>query len=259
MPVQVVHFNPQRPRVRGPLGRIFREPLNNFGDVIGPVLVRRIVEQRGLVEPEQDRRLVAVGSIMKLSRPGDVVWGTGVNGKSMDVGGGADLDVRAVRGPKTRSVLMDAGVSVPEVFGDPILLWSQYWPGQQYLAQGAARDVTVVPNYNDFPSYKADSRAVDPRIAYHDVIGTIVRSNFVCGSSLHGIVIAESYGIPARLIGSAHEPQFKYDDYYLGTGRASYKTASSVEEAIAMGGEEPPAFDADRLLNAFPEDMWARP
>ena len=38
-------------------------------------------------------------------------------------------------------------------------------------------------------------------------------------SSLHGIVIAEAYGVPAVLVASSTEPVFKYEDYYAGTGR----------------------------------------
>jgi pyruvyltransferase len=86
----------------------------------------------------------------------------------------------------------------------------------------------------------------------------IAASRFVVGSSLHGIVIAESLGIPARVIASAAEHPFKYEDYYLGTGRHDVEAAGSVREAVAMGGRDLPEFDAGSLIAAFPADLWAQ-
>ncbi|MFE1645854.1 polysaccharide pyruvyl transferase family protein [Microbacterium sp. P01] len=232
--------------------------MNNFGDLIGPLLVARIVSELGLTEPADDRRLVAVGSIMKLTLPGDTVWGAGVNGKSKDTGGAPHLDVRSVRGPLTRDLLVGAGTAVPEIYGDPALLWSRFWPREHYTgsAGGAPqREVAVVPNFHDRRRARGPL-VVDPLRLPHAVISDIASSAFVCGSSLHGIVIAESFGIPARLIRSHAEPAFKYDDYYSGTGRTSYTTAETVEEAISMGGESPPDFDGDSLLASFPRDLW---
>ena len=194
---------------------------------------------------------------MKLTRPGDTVWGAGVNGKSMDVGAAPDLDVRAVRGPATRALLEAAGMSVPEIYGDPALLWPLYWPRSSYLdgSDGVKSEVSIVPNFHDRAHLTGDN-VIDPIGRPHDIIGRIARSAFVCGSSLHGIVLAEAFGIPARLILSQSEPAFKYDDYYAGTGRPDYSAASTVDEALAMGGERPPVFDADKLLAAFPRDLY---
>jgi pyruvyltransferase len=91
------------------------------------------------------------------------------------------------------------------------------------------------------------------------VLQTIAASEFVTGSSLHAIVIAESLGIPARLMRSSHEPEFKYLDYYLGSGRRGYEAAGSAGEAMARGGEPAPRWDPDPLLAAFPRDLWDQP
>lgn len=257
MTVTVVHFNPRvRPAgVRGLMSA--GKPLDNFGDLIGPALVDRIIAEAGLVQPRESRRLVAVGSIMKLTRAGDTVWGTGVNGKSMDVGAAPQLDVRAVRGPKTREVLRAVGTRVPAIYGDPGLLWPRFWPRESYLSNRTTAPRTVIiPNFHDRNSLTGDN-VIDPLGMPHDVIAKIAQSDFVCGSSLHGIVLAEAFGIPARLIQSQTEPAFKYDDYFAGTGRPDYRVAASVAEAIDMGGERPPEFDSDALLAAFPYDLFA--
>lgn len=258
MPVDVVHYNPplRRPGLLKYL--LPKRPIGNFGDLIGPIIVGQMVEQFGLRQPSGERRLVAVGSIMKLTQPGDVVWGAGVNGKSMSAGAAPDIDVRAVRGPRTRDLLVSLGTRVPEIYGDPALLWNRFWPRDWYRLkepQRAHRAVTVIPNFHDLPLVR-DRDTLSPLGDPHDLAREIAFSDFVCGSSLHGVILAESFGIPARLVVSSTEPSFKYDDYYSGTGRSSYTPAASVKEAIEMGGEPPAVFDADALLRAFPQDLY---
>jgi pyruvyltransferase len=88
------------------------------------------------------------------------------------------------------------------------------------------------------------------------VLRRIASSELVVGTSLHGIVLAEAFGIPARLIRPGVEPMLKYQDYYGGTGRERFTVADSVEDAIHLGGEVAPSWDAEPLLGAFPEDLW---
>jgi len=257
-PVDVVHFNPVRRRP-GLIGRVLPgRPLNNFGDLLGPIIVEEVARHFNLTtEPSADHRLVAVGSIMHFARPGDVVWGAGVNGKELHVSAAPHLDMRAVRGPRTRDFLRALDVDVPEVYGDPALLWSSFHDPNKYLAAGVMHEITVVPNFHDTRTARGRhvvSSIGDPQ----KIIAEIAASKFVCGSSLHGIIIAESFGIPARLILPGTEPSFKYDDYYAGTGRPEYQAARSVSEAIDMGGEPPIEFNPEPLLNAFPIDLWSK-
>ena len=74
---------------------------------------------------------------------------------------------------------------------------------------------------------------------------------------MHGLVIAEAFGIPARYIRhSDFEHLFKYEDYVLGTGRSELAYATSFDEALEMGGMPPARFDSDRIMAAFPYDLW---
>jgi len=124
------------------------------------------------------------------------------------------------------------------------------------LSQIKRYPMTVVPNFNDFPTYPSVPTVLDPRSPLDACLQRIAQSEFIAGSSLHAIVVAESLGIPARLISSPIEDSFKYEDYYLGTGRPNAETASSLEEAVSMGGERAPLFDTAPLLDAFPIDLW---
>lgn len=261
--VELVHWNPRVPAFSAPILR--RLPIgkrvSNFGDLLGPAIVRKVLAANGIDArmARKGARLLSVGSILRLAHDGDTVWGSGANGKSLN----GDfhfkqLDVRAVRGPLTMEFLEQRGVAVPRVFGDPGLLVGHLWSREELRAGFPEREVTIIPNLNDVPAYDmTDARVIDPRSSLDACLGAIASSRLVIGSSLHAIVIAESLGIPARLIASGSEPEFKYLDYYRGSGRAGYRPAASIDEAIKLGGEPVVRWDAERLLEAFPLDLWA--
>ncbi len=261
MPVEVVNWNPRKRRVRGPLGRLLpkRPPVNNFGDLLGPLIVAELLERRG-IDPagtRQRRRLLSVGSILRLASEGDVVWGSGANGKSLDLEYRfSHLDVRAVRGPRTAEFLHTRGVSVPDVYGDPGLLVGVLWPRASVTKVPGSAGLTLIPNLNDVAKYQHHPAFWHPCRPLWDTIARIAASEFVIGSSLHAVVLADSFGVPSRLIASDHEPPFKYEDYYLGSGRDGDSAAATADAALAMGGEEPPRWNPAELLEAFPADMW---
>jgi pyruvyltransferase len=260
--VELVHWNPRKKVFKGPAGRYLRfsKPVNNFGDLLGPYIVREILRRRELDARSAsiDARLLSIGSIMHHSRNGDTVWGTGVNGKTLDVPFTVrELDVRAVRGPLTQKYLAGHGIQAPSIFGDPGLLLGALFGRERFARNATARDVLVIPNLNDYEkSDDHDGSTISPQSELSRCLEAIASSTFVTGSSLHAIIVAEAFGIPARLIQSESEPDFKYRDYYLGSGRGGYEPARNVAEAVRMGGEPPIQWDHRPLLGAFPEDLW---
>lgn len=262
--VEVFHWNPRRRLLEGRLARFTPRVrlLNNFGDLLGPLIVGRILERAGIDARTAPRatRLFTVGSVLHFAQSGDVVWGSGVNGKIAEGEHRFEsLDVRAVRGPLTRAFLMARGIQVPEVFGDPALLIPQLFPRLVEAASEKIHEITVVPNLNDMGHFGNGPDVLNPRTPVNKCLLRIAKSRFVVGTSLHGIVVAEAFGIPARLIRSSTENPFKYADYYAGTGRSEYAAASSVADARARGGEAPLVWSASTLLSAFPFDLWERP
>ena len=183
-----------------------------------------------------------------------MVWGTGANGKvdptRLPLAG---LDVRAVRGPLTRTLLESKGVSCPPVFGDPALLLGILFPELKNVTK--RHDITVVTNLND-RDVRHGFNTLNPRRSLSTCLRTIAASRLVVGSSLHGVIVAESLGIPAILIRSQAEPVFKYQDYFAGTGRDKLVSADSIPEAVALAGSTSPDWNPARLLHAFPFDLW---
>ena len=232
----------------------------NVGDNLSPVVVQRILEKRGLrlEDMKNDCRLLAVGSILHLAGDGDTVWGSGVNGKiEEDEYHFRSLDVRAVRGPLTRRFLLDKGIACPAVYGDPALLIPFLFP-ELKARRADKQEYLVIPHLHEINAFQPGPEILYPTCHWRDFISKILTAELVISSSLHGIIVAEAFGIPTRLLRlESAEPIFKYEDYYLGTGRKKFSYASSVADAKKMGGEELPRFDPDRLLNAFPFDLWS--
>lgn len=79
-------------------------------------------------------------------------------------------------------------------------------------------------------------------------IDRICTSDLVISASLHGIIIAETYGVPAVFLNDAEsEDLFKYEDYYASTGRWHIPMVNTVEEAVIVGsGVQAPNLDIIR-------------
>jgi pyruvyltransferase len=257
---EVVHWNPKR-WTRAGLGPVSRwiprrRGFDNFGDLLGPLIVRRLHERRGLGRATgRSPRLLAVGSIMRLAAAGDVVWGAGINGKSVEGAQFPVLDVRAVRGPRTAHVLRGFGNTVPDVFGDPALLIPHLWSDSELGVRRRTGGTVLMPNYNDLRHWPA--HAVDPRGDVWQRVRLLASAQRVVASSLHAIVIAEAYGVPAVLVASTREKPFKYEDYYEGTGRNAPETAHDWEAGMTADAAPPlKDWDHERLMAAFPVDLW---
>ncbi|WP_144268106.1 polysaccharide pyruvyl transferase family protein [Demequina sp. NBRC 110055] len=273
--VAVVHWNARASVGSGPVTRRVRWPhrrANNFGDLLGPLVVWALVERGrdttgeasggGTADANRatasSARLLTVGSILHLAQPGDVVWGTGVNGKVPEWSyRPRDLDLRAVRGPRTAAALRERGLDVPDVFGDPGLLA----PTLLGVTRAAEpRGVVLLPNLHDESRWRGLPGYVSPRTPAREVIAAVASAEAVIASSLHGIVIADALGVPSAVVQPRAEPPFKYQDYYEGTGREAPAFAADPDAARAVIAE--PALDLDAvtvtLLAAFPWDLWGR-
>jgi pyruvyltransferase len=261
--VELFHWNPRTPLRSGRVTRRVRlgPRVNNFGDLLGPLIVTGVRARLGLsgARPTRSTRLFSVGSVIHYATAGDTIWGSGINGHSLSAQYCSQLDIRALRGPRSRRFLLERATSeIPEIYGDPALLLPIVRP--DLLDVPTTIPITVVANINepetlDLPDPRSGVVVLDPRSPLESCLRTIAASEFVVGTSLHAVIVAEALAIGARTIRSRGERTFKYLDYFEGTGR-DFSPAESVGRAIEMGADGPPQWDRSVLLDAFPRDLW---
>lgn len=241
----------------------------NFGDELSRTIVNLMLARRGATlfdNAPAHRQMLAVGSVLHMARDNAVIWGTGLHGAmSFREHHYSALDVRAVRGPITRRFLRDRGHDVPEIYGDPALLLPMLTQGR--FAPTSEFEVGLVPNLHDTKFVKASGmlqqfphmRLIDPLRSWEVVVADILRHKRILASSLHGLVVAETFGIPAVYVRlTEHEPLLKYQDYYGGTGRnLTYET--SLNDGLDAVAPTFAGFNPSPLVDAFPYDIWGLP
>lgn len=241
---------------------LLERSVNNFGDLLSPVIVMGVLRKLGFDVTQKvsaKRRLLALGSIMHFSAPGDVVWGSGINGKiPISRVESRNLDVRLLRGPLTRDALGRLGINCPQRYGDPGLLLSYLYPELMEIKQNESckSSYVLVPNYNDLRQYSNNECLVDPTGSTGLILERVLTAKFVIASSLHALVVADSFGIKCRPLLSGSEPVFKYLDYYAGTGRTGIEIATSIPHALELGPVPKAIFDPQMMIDAFPRDIF---
>jgi pyruvyltransferase len=233
----------------------------NFGDELFPLIVARILgraPRQAHSGPNVFARLLAGGSILEHARECDTVWGVGSRlGEGLRC---RSLDVRAVRGPLTHDVVRKSMGACPEVFGDPAILLPALFP--EWEAAPVRGRIGFVPHHGADEKMYAGRLSSQMTLIRPDqepsiVVKQILQCELVISSSLHGVIVAEAFEIPARWLADYEnaEPHMKYYDYYLSTNR-SPRAARSIAEAERLGGEPLPGVaHTEALLAAFPRDL----
>lgn len=229
----------------------------NFGDDLSRVIVEKILDRSVRFQSleSKEKKVLAVGSILHYAGLDDIIWGSGFRDNPLEEKRLTRLDVRAVRGPRTRQFLLQMGIPCPKVYGDPAILMGRLFP--EIKKKAPKYDYIIIPNIADMSSFRPYKNVVAPTTPWREIADMMVQSRLVISSSLHGIIMAEAFGVPARLVKMTWvEPLLKYQDYYEATGRPDFRYATSVQEALEMGGEKPRKIDIEPLLNAFPWDHF---
>lgn len=97
---------------------------------------------------------------------------------------------------------------------------------------------------------------------WQETVDEIYNSKLVISSSLHGIILAEAYGIPAMLLKSKNinVGLFKFKDYYFSTGRQEFPMLDNVRDSTNFSPILPDRQIIEKiridLLKSFPYDLW---
>lgn len=245
----------------------------NLGDFLGNVIVNWMLDKKGLSLDdyvEHKKHLFTVGSGAVKSYQNMTMWGSGVERelpqrfrRFFQRSWYRKLDIRAVRGPKSREYLMRLGHRVPEVYGDPAILMPLIYSDLTGGGGNEEYDISIIPQLvtekgirEKYPDAHIISMNTND---YKSVIDQIVQSKLIISSSLHGVILADAYGVPSVWYrGLGKDIDFKYLDYYASTGRKPETIPTTIEEA--MNTKPLPLPDLkplqEGLLKSFPYDLW---
>lgn len=197
----------------------------NYGDLLGKYLVEKISNKKIIwAKPAKFYWLdffmpiyVTIGSILTNVNKKCIVWGSGIISREFSIKKAKFL---AVRGPQTRAHLLSLGYSVPEVYGDPALLLPNYYNPEieKKYAYG------IVPHYTDYNlisnlyENRSDILIIDMMTNNIEAVTDLFLScEKIISSSLHGVIVAHAYGIPAvwqQFSNNVFGDNIKYQDYF---------------------------------------------
>jgi pyruvyltransferase len=238
---------------------------SNWGDDLNYYFLKEIIKRPILLYAQSSlafrlklKNYLVIGSTVDmLCKKNTIVWGAGI------IDGLKPLRMKpakvcAVRGPLTREKLLQEGVECPAIYGDPAMLIARYF--RPTVAKKYKLGIIHHVSEKPFELSGAKVISMSSYGDWREVIEQILECEVIASSSLHGLIIADSYGIPTvwtetkSLIGG----HFKFHDYFASIGDDTKQPfiispETKLDELIAAakyrGADN---FDLTPLIDAAP-------
>jgi hypothetical protein len=203
----------------------------NFGDILTPYILDHYNIKYEMVPKPEQGNAMCIGSIIHKAIDNMIVLGSGCMHSKHQLNPNADY--RFVRGPLTRQRVLECGGTCPSIYGDPALLLPEFCSESK-----KEYDVGIVPHYVDhadiverYPNYKVIELTNNDPIA---VAKEITKCRSIISTSLHGIIAAHAYGIPAAWVKYSNKLKgndIKFRDYYSSVQCTDYfKPYKNIEQ-----------------------------
>lgn len=216
------------------------------------------------------KNYLCVGSIITwLTRPDSIIWGSGVQFPEDEILFEGSIiqpkKILAVRGPLTRKYFLDRNIDCPEIYGDPALLFSKYYTPNVVKKY----KIGIIAHFKDKKSRILDRFRTDPDCLIIDIqdfshwtnfIDKINSCEFILSSSLHGIIISDTYNIPNTWVEFDRKnlKRFTFYDYFLSVGKENMQPISledfDTNESLQNLKQnwKAPIIDLEPLLSVCP-------
>ena len=211
---------------------------NNWGDDINYWLLKELSGKKifNIADmftswlPKEVANILPIGSIIEyLGNENSIIWGSGAQNGPEKIEF-VPKQVLAVRGPKTREILISKGIQCPEVYGDPSLLLCKICKPKTHKKY----KIGIIPHYvdalNPLITKFAENRdsviiiSMNKYKKWHEIPDRINECELILSSSLHGLIISDSYNVPNVWISFSDKIKggmFKYLDYFASVGRVT--------------------------------------
>lgn len=210
---------------------------NNFGDGINPIIFNHLMKRKPHYKhihktPVKSTTpyILGIGSILSMRNvqsSHQIVCGSGFIKKERVAQ--KPLRILSVRGPMTRQKFLDAGIHCPEIYGDMALLIRYVIPPPVH--RNIRFKYGIIPHYVDKNTPFIKMIKNHPECTVIDIeqadkpekfVKELNECSIILSSTLHGIIIADSYTIPAYhllLSDTVIGGDWKFRDYYGSVGR----------------------------------------
>ncbi|HEY9640179.1 MAG TPA: polysaccharide pyruvyl transferase family protein [Coleofasciculaceae cyanobacterium] len=282
------------------------QPLANLGDALSPIIVSALaglpIVHRNFDSPQ--KKLACVGTIGHALKNGEVhLWGTGIDKAKNPIDRtltyyqrppDTQFQIHALRGPFSAQTFRQQGLDAPEVYGDPV--W--FLPAIFQPAIEKRHELGVIVHLSELETLTETARIREELIRYRipqslaqdiRIISTLTQPTLegleakvkeitackrIISTSLHGLIIAETYQIPCayfKFTGSGgHVVQLqdeqeridhRFRDFYSGLGLhrlfvygQELEQATRWEKVISAvdQGWQPLDWSAASFLETFP-------
>lgn len=201
---------------------------NNIGDALNYCLVKKITDKdvHWVPKDSSNRKFICIGSILNWADKNCEVWGAGLANQTDKVD--SEAIIYSTRGPISNQIAKECGAVVlfEEQYGDPALLVSKYYKVKKI---GKSTNIGLIPHYADLhyiQSIDHGFKVINVFEPIEKIVNEIKKCKVILSSSLHGLILADAYGIPNSHI--------KISDYVLGDGLKFYDYFLSVNRTYQL-------------------------
>lgn len=224
----------------------------NWGDDLNIWLLslisgKHVVDCKSVLLWQHDKNYICIGSIIgNYENNNSVICGTGAISENVQVKKNPKI-ILSTRGKLTQKLLLDQGLKVPEIYGDLALLTSKYYVPKQRKK----KRLCIIPHYVDFENeviqeYKETFQNEIEIVnlsnynAWTEIVDKICSCDCVISSSLHGLIVSDSYNIPNIWVSFSDNIKggnFKYLDYFSSVERDQkepicIRESKDIEKAV---------------------------
>lgn len=216
-------------------------PFSNFGDTSVPYMLGKLGIPFIFTHHTIEKKILMTGSILGVGgRKNTIVWGSGIIQKNIKPL--SDCHYRAVRGPRTLEKIKSVGVDINRTaLGDPAMLLPRvYQPSQEKKYK-----LGIIPHMVDYNYVRkhvidnaekfSNTIIIDANTNTRQIENFIDKVNQcekIVATSLHGIICAHAYGIPAKWMKVSDRlcgDDIKFQDHFESVGLYNQTSIGLIE------------------------------
>lgn len=242
---------------------------NNWGDKVNPYIFekltgKQVISSNSIFNFLNKTKILGVGSLIVGDLSNSIIWGSGVIADQIK------LEIKpkkilALRGHYSLKKIQEVGGNC-EIFGDPVLLFPEFFSNKNVEKK---YKYGIIPHFKDKASVgiqkiaqlqNPEIKIIDIQSGIEEFVIDVLSCENILSSSLHGLILAETYGIPTCRIVLSNKIEggdFKFYDYYSGVGIKTIETVlinddiSNLKKILTSCSQKDLNFNNKALKNSL--------